>query len=88
MWARKGRTGEKRTAIIFFQQAANPVAGCRHLERLHSAQPVVLPGGFGGRGMVKPGTPVFHLVATGPGVAGTTPVPLRGAQSDRLPYCA
>jgi hypothetical protein len=91
MWARKSRIGEKRTAIVPFRQAANPLAGCRHLERLHSAQPLLLPGGFPVRGMVKAGAVVFRLVPssrTMSDVAGATTVPMRAAQSDQLPYCA
>jgi hypothetical protein len=50
MSGRKGRTGEKCTAIVFIEQAANTLATCAHLERQHLAQRLVSPGGFPGRG--------------------------------------
>jgi hypothetical protein len=62
MYGRKGRTGEKCTGIVFIEQAANMLATCGHLEREHSDQRLVSPGGFPVKGLGKYAVALFRFV--------------------------
>jgi hypothetical protein len=62
MYGRKGRTGEKCTANTFIEQAANTLATCGHLEREHSDQRLLSPGGFPGQGLGRGAASLFRLV--------------------------
>jgi hypothetical protein len=62
MFGRKGRTGEKCTGIAFIEQAANTLATCGHLEREHSDQRLVSPGGFRRKGLGKCADALFRFV--------------------------